>query len=126
MLSVYLFFLRHPLNAQVRVEPQGAKVVSWDFDELRELLAANHHMSVCFHAALASAMASKLVDTHNPAIKYRQMLKVRMEVTLRQGMPVLFFLKGLISTLVAIVVVAAVNVFVVVFSFSALPAFGMR
>lgn len=52
-------------------------MTSWDFDELRELLGHHPSMSVCFHAALARAMASKLVDTHNPAVKYRQLLTVR-------------------------------------------------
>lgn len=54
----------------------GAKVTSWHFDELRDLLAHNPNMSVHFHAALARAMVSKLVDTHNPAVKYRQLLTV--------------------------------------------------
>ena len=63
---------------QVKVKPGGARVTSWDFDELRELLAHHPSMSVCFHAALARAMASKLVDTHNPAVKYRQLLTVRL------------------------------------------------
>lgn len=61
---------------QVRVKSGGARVTTWSFDELRELLAHNSSMSVCFHAALARAMASKLVDTHNPAVKYRQLLQV--------------------------------------------------
>ncbi|CAM9328538.1 unnamed protein product [Laminaria digitata] len=60
--------------ADVKVEAGGARVISWEFDELRELLGHHPSMSVCFHAALARAMASKLVDTHNPAVKYRQLL----------------------------------------------------
>lgn len=58
------------------MQPEGARVASWDFDELRELLGHNPNMSVCFHAALARAMASKLVDTHSPAVQYRQLLTV--------------------------------------------------
>ncbi|CAN0355341.1 unnamed protein product [Pylaiella littoralis] len=60
--------------ANVNVKTGGARVISWRFDELRHLLATNPNMSVCFHAALAKAMASKLVDTHDPAVKYRQLL----------------------------------------------------
>ncbi|CAM9181723.1 unnamed protein product, partial [Ectocarpus sp. 13 AM-2016] len=60
--------------ANVKVKRGGAKVTSWQFDELRDLLAHNPNMSVRFHAALARAMVSKLVDTHNPAVKYRQLL----------------------------------------------------
>ncbi|CAM9344113.1 unnamed protein product [Ectocarpus sp. 8 AP-2014] len=60
--------------ANVQVKHGGAKVTSWQFDELRDLLAHNPNMSVRFHAALARAMVSKLVDTHNPAVKYRQLL----------------------------------------------------
>eukprot|EP00903_Cladosiphon_okamuranus_P009554 g9098.t1 len=64
-------FLRH-----VKVKSgNGARAKSWRFDELRDLLAHNPNMSVRFHAALARAMASKLVDTHNPAVKYRQLLQ---------------------------------------------------
>lgn len=58
------------------MQPGGAKVVSWDFDELRELLAQHSGMSVAFHGALARAVASKLVDTHDPAFRYRQLLQV--------------------------------------------------
>lgn len=56
----------------------GVRAKSWRFDDLRDLLAHNPNMSVHFHAALARAMASKLVDTHNPAVKYRQLLQVRV------------------------------------------------
>lgn len=62
----------------MKVEAGGARVTSWDFDELREMLGHHPSMSVCFHAALARAMASKLVDTHNPAVKYRQLLTVSL------------------------------------------------
>lgn len=61
---------------QVNVKTDGARVKSWRFDELRHLLAHNPTMSSHFHAALARAMTSKLVDTHNPAVKYRQLLTV--------------------------------------------------
>ncbi|CAM9450650.1 unnamed protein product [Scytosiphon promiscuus] len=60
--------------ANVAVKTDEARLKSWDFDELRHLLAHNPNMSVRFHAALARAMASKLVDTHNPAVRYRQLL----------------------------------------------------
>lgn len=64
-------------STQVKVKSdEGARAKSWRFDDLRDLLAHNPNMSVRFHAALARAMASKLVDTHNPAVKYRQLLQV--------------------------------------------------
>lgn len=65
-----------PRAPQVKVKADGARAKSWRFDELRDLLAHNPNMSVRFHAALARAMTSKLVDTHNPAVKYRQLLQV--------------------------------------------------
>lgn len=63
------------VDSQVIVTPSGAKVKSWDFDELQEMLSDYPNMSVCFHATLASAMASKLVDSHDPSIKYRLLLQ---------------------------------------------------
>ncbi|CAN0093803.1 unnamed protein product, partial [Hapterophycus canaliculatus] len=60
--------------ANVVVKTNEVRLKAWKSDELRHLLAHNPNMSVHFHAALARAMASKLVDTHNPAIKYRQLL----------------------------------------------------
>lgn len=67
---------RRALQVKVKSD-DGARAKSWRFDDLRGLLAHNPNMSVRFHAALARAMASKLVDTHNPAVKYRQLLQVR-------------------------------------------------
>ena len=62
------------------VKPGGAKVMSWDFEELREMLSDHPNMSVCFNTALASAMVAKLLESHDPAIKYRQLLKARLSV----------------------------------------------
>ncbi|CAM9481961.1 unnamed protein product [Ascophyllum nodosum] len=71
--------------ADVTVKPGGAKVMSWDFEELREMLSDHPNMSVCFNTALASAMVAKLLESHDPAIKYRQLLKARLSGVLVDG-----------------------------------------
>ncbi|CAM9481891.1 unnamed protein product [Ascophyllum nodosum] len=61
--------------ADVTVKPGGAKVMCWDFQELQEMLSDNPNMSVCFNAALASGMVAKVIESHDPATKYRQLLQ---------------------------------------------------
>ena len=62
------------------VKPGGAKVMCWDFQELQEMLSDNPNMSVCFNAALASGMVAKVIESHDPATKYRQLLQARFSV----------------------------------------------
>lgn len=69
-----------PDRVQVWVHRGGATLTSWSFDQLREILERNASMSIAFHAALARAIATKLVDSHEPLALYRQMLQVRSYV----------------------------------------------